>query len=80
MRSKYILDEHCAPGPRLDVTHIVHCLKELNISQAEQDRYIAQIYGYTEQGAFKGPDEWSRWNNLHVSQKELVAKAGVSGQ
>lgn len=54
-------------------------LKELSISQAEQDIHISQIQGYTEQGLFKGLNEWSRWNNLCVLWKELGAEAGVRG-
>lgn len=54
---------HQALGWKL---HTNSCLKGLNISQAEQDRHIAQVYGYTEQGALKGPEEWGRWSNQCV--------------
>lgn len=74
------MDHHDALGPMLGVVSTILTLRELTVSQAEQGLRMCQLYSCTEWGAFKGPDEWSRWNNSRVPQEELVDKAGVRGQ
>lgn len=69
------MDEHCT-RPQAGSYTQSSCLKGLNISQAEQDRHTTQVYGYTEQGALKGPEEWGRWSNQCMLRQELIAKDG----
>ena len=71
------MNDHDAPRPVLGVLSTIPARRELTISQAEQGLRISQIHGCTEQSVFKGPNEWSRWSDLCVPQKELVDEVGV---